>query len=320
MRRAGRPVRHAARALLVLGLSALLLGLAPVASAEPVEVELGIYVLTLGNHDVNKGTYVMDFYLVLRWNASAAPASFTPEKFEFMNGRASAKERIFDATDETTGVRETWYRVQANLYAEPTFKDYPYDTQHLSVVLEDPAANATSLVYVPMESMIGLDDGFRAAGWRVGEPVFTISDKDYRFGETYSRASLTLDLSRERVSTSVKSLLPPVAFMVVSGLSFFIHPTKWANRVGLGTGMLISAVMFHVSQTVSLPPLGHLILFDKIMIAVYAFLVGSLIVTVLVAIDEDWWKESDHTRQINVYGAAATILLSGSLLVLLIGL
>ena len=82
--------------------------------------------------------------------------------------------------------------------------------------------------------------------------------------------------------------------------------------------MLISAVMFHISQTVALPPMARLILFDKVMIAVYLFVVGSLAVTTLIAIDEDWWKERDHTKKINLYGAAATILVSGAALILLL--
>jgi hypothetical protein len=49
-------------------------------------------------------------------------------------------------------------------------------------------------------------------------------------------------------------------FCIVSGLSFFFRSDKVAQRLGMGTSMLISAVMFHISQTASLPPLGSLIL------------------------------------------------------------
>jgi hypothetical protein len=46
-----------------------------------------------------------------------------------MNGRANSKELISDETDIATGKREVWYRIQASLYSEPRFKDYPFDTQ-----------------------------------------------------------------------------------------------------------------------------------------------------------------------------------------------
>jgi hypothetical protein len=286
--------------------------------AGPVEVETGILVIGFGNYDANKGTYLLDFYLFFRWDPTTAPANFTPEKFEFMNGRAGAKDKIFDSVED--GKRELWYRIQANLYSEPQFDQFPFDTQRVQVLYEDSVYTDDQLVYVPLVEESGLDEGFHAAGWRVHEPTYEATTKDYKFEETYSRARFSVELSREKFSTAIKTLLPPVAFILVASLQFFMHPTKWANRVGLGTGMLISSVMFHISQTVALPPMAKLILFDKVMIAVYLFVVGSLAVTTLIAIDEDWWKDRDHTRAINLYGAAATILVAGAALVLLIGL
>ena len=297
---------------------------APLASAQeqdgPLEIDVGLLVINFGNYDANKGTYVLDFYLFFTWNTSEAPADFTPGTFEFMNGRASAKDKIFDETNAQTGTRELWYRVQANLYSEPSFAEFPFDTQHVQILFEDSLLTSDQLVYVPMHDASGLDEGFNAAGWRVGTPTFEIVEKEYKFGETYSRARFTIDLSRERFSTAIKSLLPPAAFIFVAALAFFIHPSKWNNRLALGTGMLISSVMFHISQTVALPPMAKLILFDKVMIAVYLFVVGSLAVTTLIAIDEDYWKDRDYTRHINLYGLAATILVSGATLVLLVGL
>lgn len=298
--------------------SLLALTLVPNAAAEPVDVEVGILALTLGNYDVNKGTYVVDFYLMMRWDGDAAPTDFSPEKFEFMNGRASAKERIYNATDDETGMREVWYRIQANLYSEPDFSNFPYDTQSVNILLEDSVGNLSAMRYVPLTDWGGLDEDFTVAGWRVGEVVMVVEENDYKFEETYSRLSFTVELTRERLSTTLKTLLPPVAFVLVSGLSFFLHPSKVGNRLGLGTSMVISAVMFHISQTVALPPLGRLILFDKIMLAVYVFLVGSLMVTALIGIDEDYWKGSDHTRAINVWGAVATTVASGGLFVWLL--
>ncbi|MCZ7362248.1 MAG: hypothetical protein O8C58_02750, partial [Candidatus Methanoperedens sp.] len=79
-------------------------------------METGIYVISLGNYEFNKGTYTMDFYLWFRWNASS---NLTTAKFEFMNGRANSKELISDETDPGTNNREMWYRVQASLYSDP---------------------------------------------------------------------------------------------------------------------------------------------------------------------------------------------------------
>jgi hypothetical protein len=309
----------AAATLLVLLLVPL-----PHASAQadgPVPVEVEVYVVNFGNYDAGKGTYVMDFYLTFRWDADDAPEGFSPLRFELMNGRTAGNpDKVGDETDPATGVREVTYRAQANLYSEPLFRDYPYDTQTLELLFEDVEHDATELRYVPVAEGSGLDEQVRIPGWRIGEAGLEERTKTYPGDEAFSRARFSLAISREPVSTSIKAFLPPIAFMLVAGLGFFFHPSKVANRITLGTGMLIAAVGFHISQTVNLPPVGALILFDKIMIAVYAFLVGSLAVSTLIAIDEDWWKDRDYTRPINRWGAVSTVALFVVALVVLLAI
>lgn len=301
-----RPAPLAASALALLSLLAAL----PLAQAQegPVPVEVEVYVVNFGNYDTGKGTYVMDFYLTFRWDPAKAPANFTPGRFEFMNGRAQgAIDRIGDEVDPDTGLREVNYRIQANLYSEPRFQDYPYDTQSLELLFEDAVNDATRLRYVPVTEGSGVDEGVRIPGWRIGDVTLEEVTKTYPPDETYSRARFAVQISREPLSSTLKSFLPPFAFMLVAGLGFFFHPSKVANRITLGTGMLIAAVGFHISQTVSLPPMGTLILFDKVMIATYAFLVGCLLVSTLIAIDEDWWKDRDYTKVINLAGGLLTL-------------
>src|SRR4030042_6722969 len=122
-------------------------------------------------------------------------------------------------------------------------------------------------------------------------------------GETYSQFVFTITLVRNTGLSAIKILIPPIIFCIVSGLSFFFKAVKINHRIGLGTSMLISAVMFHLSQTSSLPSLPSLILIDKIMIAVYAFLASSLFATTLIYVDEEYWKKVDYTKQVNRLGA-----------------
>jgi len=286
-------------------------------ASEPVNVETGVYVISLGNYEVNKGTYTMDFYMWFRWNASS---NITPAKFEFMNGRANSKELISDETNPVTKNREIWYRIQASLYSEPRFKDYPFDSQVLKIDFEDPVNTVQTLHYTPAVDESGLDKDVRASGWLIKDWSFVSANKEYKWQETYSRGSFEIFIEREKTSTAIKTLLPPILFCIVSGLSFFFRPDKVAQRLGMGTSMLISAVMFHISQTASLPPLGSLILIDKIMISTYVFLASSLVVTTLIHINVEWWNNVDYTKETNKYGALATVLLPLVVYLMLSGL
>ncbi len=266
-------------------------------------INTGIYAISIGNFEFNKGTYVLDFYLMFDWeNQSLSPASF-----EFMNGRPVTKEKIYE--EYTNESSEIWYRIQANLFVNPDFSDYPFDIQELKIIIEDSKYNASVLKYNIIDKTLGIDEEFQLAGWDVQSYDCTVSEHEYPWEENYSQIVFTIKLARSTGPTAAKLLLPPIIFCIVSGLSFFFKADKITHRLGLGTSMLISAVMFHLSQTTSLPALPSLILIDKIMIAVYAFLASSLLATTLIYIDDEYWKKVDYTKQVNRLGAILTIIL-----------
>lgn len=276
--------------------------------AAPGEVSVGIYVVGFGNFDANKGTYSIDFYLWFIWDAT--DQNFTALNYEFMNGRASSTVKLSDETDPDTNVREVWYRIQASLYNEPDFSTYPFNEQDITIVLEDTKLTTSELAYAPDTEGSGLDEDVGISGWQIKDWSISQTEKYYaQWDETYSRLVFDIHVGRAAMTTGIKTLLPPIIFCIVSGLSFAFKPDKIANRIGFGTSMLISAVMFHISQTASLPPMPSLMTIDKIMIATYAFLAASLLVTTLIYVDEEFWKESDHTKQVNNYGFILAVVL-----------
>jgi hypothetical protein len=283
--------------------------------AQAAHVTVGMYVVGFGNFDPNKGTYNLDFYIWFRWDTNDTTSDTTsdttldPLSFEFMNGRAGSRDKLSDETDAGTGVREVWYRVNAALFHEPDFSTYPFNKQELTIVIEDTKLPAGTLAYATEREGSGYDPDVKISGWRIEGWDIGTGEKSYPWGETYSRLTFTIHIGRPTTTTAIKTLLPPIIFCFVSGLSFAFRPDKIANRIGFGTSMLISAVMFHISQTASLPPMPTLMTIDKIMIATYAFLAASMLVTTVIYIDEEFWKDKDYTKQVNYYGAILAILL-----------
>jgi len=266
-------------------------------------INAGIYVISIGNFEFNKGSYTLDFYIAFRWeNQNLSPAGF-----EFMNGRPVTKEKIYEEYSNESS--EIWYRVQGNLFITPDFSNYPFDAQDLKIIIEDSKFNTSLLKYIAMDDMLGIDEEFQLAGWETRSYSLTVLEHKYPWDETYSQLLFTIKLVRAAGPNAAKLLLPPIIFCIVSGLSFFFKADKITHRLGLGTSMLISAVMFHLSQTAPLPALPSLILIDKIMIAVYAFLASSLFSTTLIYIDEEYWKDVDYTKKVNRIGAVITIIL-----------
>ena len=143
-----------------------------------------------------------------------------------------------------------------------------------------------------MQNGSGVDEQRRIPGWRLDNVTLEETTKNYPPAEHFSRLHFAMTISREPLSSTIKAFLPPVAFALVAALAFFFHPSKVANRLTLGTGMLIAAVGFHISHTLSLPPIGTLILFDTVMLATYAFPAAALVPTTLIHTDADCWKPS----------------------------
>lgn len=273
-------------------------------------VDVEIHVINFGNYDVNKGTYTLDFYLRLSYDNASAPAGFDPTSFEFVNGRAASQAVLSDETEG--GRRDIWYRIQANLASSPQFQNYPYDHQQLFVAIEDTSLQTTELQYRSALVGTGLDEEVRVPGWRIDTTSAVVGNKTYGFAageETYSRFTFEIAASRPPIAATIRSFLPPFAFVLVASFSFLLDPTQPVPRLTLGTGMLISAVGFHLAQMVNLPTIGTMTPFDRIMIGTYAFIAACIFVTVAMA-----WGDKLRIPQrimglVNKWGTVGAFLL-----------
>lgn len=272
----------------------------------PVEVLVTVALVNFGNYDATTGTYTLDFYLVLEWDPAAAPDGFTAAGFEMANGRATSRDLQLNETDAETGNRRLWYRIQADLFSEPRYEWYPFDEQTVEVRIEDKVHTVEDLVYVVGE--FTLEDQFDPAGWEVEGTRHLVADNTYSFDEfPYSQARFVVTLQRTVLSGVLKVIVPPIAFMAISAVTFFLlGKEKIATRFALAGNMAISAILFHAAQSASLPSLSRLIFLDRYMIAIEVFLFGSIAVTTLVAFTELKGKDEAKARRLNWRGAALT--------------
>ena len=151
------------------------------ASTEKNVIKTGIYAISIGNFEFTKGTYIIDFYLIFKWNNQ----NLSPSSFELMNGRAVSKEKIYEETINQSS--EVWYRIQANLFITPEFKNYPFDSQNLKIIIEDSKYNTSTLIYSTLTDFTGIDDRFTLSGWNIESYNFNVEEHEYPWGEEYSQ-------------------------------------------------------------------------------------------------------------------------------------
>ncbi|MEM4637451.1 MAG: hypothetical protein QXK76_00305 [Candidatus Woesearchaeota archaeon] len=234
------------------------------------EVKVGIYVLNLGRFDISTGSFTADFYLSM-----VCEQNCSPENFEFMNGRATSVDKIIDKPNEK------FYRIQANLASRVDLIKFPFDRQKMQIIIEDKVNTIDKIKYVPDLEQTGIDDSVIFTGWNIDGWEAVVDEHEYDiYGENYSRYTLNIHISKIFLNSFIKTLLPIIFIMLVALSSFVIDPDKIATRVAMISSALVASVMFHVSITNQIPPVGYLTLADKFMMLTYFILLVSFIINI----------------------------------------
>jgi len=254
-------------------------------SAQADEVRTGVYVVNLGKLDMATGAYSADFYL---WMKSDKPF---PSDFEFMNSPGASVEKITD--NVTAEGAEKWWRVKGSFTIPVDLKRYPFDSQKLQIVLEDKIAALGRLTYATDDNGTGIEKSLAFAGFEIRGCKGVTAVHEYPWGEQYSQYVFTVDIVRTKFNAFLKTFLPVIFIMLVVMSSFILGPDKAATRLAMVSSGLVACVMFHLSITNSIPPVGYLTFADKFMVLTYFILLGSFFLNARLMVLLD--KKKDET-------------------------
>jgi len=249
---------------------ALLAALAPCAYAQKVDVST--YVLNLGKFDVATGAFTADFYLSMKCEDNCSGINF-----EFVNGRAASVDKI---TDEDN---EKFYRIQANLNSPVDLKKFPFDRQQMQIILEDKKLTNSELVFSPDVGASGIDDsvvfpGWNIDGWKAEEKTHYYPVYD----ESYSQYVFSINISKIGINSFIKTFLPVVFIVLIIMCTFILDPDKIVTRLTMVSTGLVASVMFHISISNQIPPVGYLTMADKFMLLTYFFILASFTLDVII--------------------------------------
>src|SRR5665811_1685011 len=146
-------------------LSLILLSNPGYADPGPSKINTSIYVYNIRGFDVSTGQYSVDFYLHFKWNPDEVSTNISDQiaSFDLMNGRIDSQKTI---TSEPGNI---WLGVSGTFNKQVDLKDYPVDTQTITLELENSNLNNTALIYVADTNESSLDKDVQVLGWaRVG--------------------------------------------------------------------------------------------------------------------------------------------------------
>lgn len=268
----------------------------------PVTVQIGAYIVNLGDFNVGQGSFSADFYLWFSWQGNwtgiAGGSTPFPAGFELMNGVIN-KITLIESDQNISGTGQNYliYRVQAAMTDPVNLQDYPFDTHSLTIELEDQDHNVSTLIYQP-DSGSRLDPLVQLQGWDIqwSHVNAVVVDHFYnttfgypgeRSGETYSRFVVTVPIERPVLASTIQAFIPIILILIVAFVAFFIKMEHFGTRVSLNVLTLLTAAAFQITLTSGIPQFGFLTLADRLMISVYGLLVYALIVTVGLATFSD---------------------------------
>ncbi len=275
-----------ARILLVwFGLCASLFFASPVL-AQPDKIYVGAYINDIQSVDLRGDSHVTDFYIWYRWYGTKHDPS---KSVEFMNMIVPVDHThvsIFDPPKvEPDGSHYAQFHHNGAFSSKFPLRNYPFDTQTLTIELEDTASGSTDLIFVPDTEGATLNPTIRLASYSVGKPVIKVVDRPYptTFGDlsesnlsSYSRAIISIPIKRPWVSGALKVLLPVGLILLSALLALLIRPDHIEARISLGITALLTLVALQFTAATELPEVDYLMLIDKVYLASYGFILAVL--------------------------------------------
>lgn len=265
----------------------------------------GIDINEISNINPRKETFTADFYL---WFRHKGYLDYS--KIEFLNAVGDLRlrdEPIMEMTGQNIAYRA--YRIKGDFNEEFIFRDYPFDSQTLSIRFRHNKFNSERLVFVtddigmqrygdrtPAERLkeyLGLS---KEAQWHL-QDILVFSDigaADSTLGNpgmfhakadtaiSYSRFNVVTEIERNAKSYVLKNLIPLFIVILLGYIMLFVSPEgpPFVARMSLGVTALLFAVFLRMEAAGQLPNIGYLVALDYMYFAVYVLILSGIAITV----------------------------------------
>ena len=253
------------------------------ANEEKKEVKFGVYITNLYDINFAKNEYTVQFWSWFHHNDK----EYKPNSsIEIMNAKSFTREA---ANEEViNGVIWDTAKVKAKINQEWEVRNFPFDTQKFTIVIEDIDTDANGLVLVPDVEASKIDPKAIPDGWNLKKFVLNTNVNSYNtaFGDPSSASNTKQDFSRLAVevylqrdgwrlfSTTfigffVATMLLLIAFLVLS-IPSAVGTVQQQPRITLITGALFSAIGSVYGLSAKLPYTTQFTLADSLEITTFA--------------------------------------------------
>lgn len=246
-------------------------------------VYAGVFLHDVVRFDLKNGTFDVDVELWAKWRGE-----LDPDRIQIAN--AAEIERRFLGIESDRDWHSARWRVRGTLRGQFPLHRFPFDEQHVAVVVELPEHVGR---LVPDLASSGMAESFSLTDW-LYEPEFRPTAESQRFasdlgmvsheGEpvTVHRVAYRVRMTRPIVTVALKLFLPLAIIVLVALVALFLDPEAIEPRSGIGVTALLSCFAFQFTVSDSLPEVAYVTLADTLFLIAYIISSGALITTVAI--------------------------------------
>lgn len=311
----------------------------PPASEPPRKVVLGLYILDIADIDEPEGEFSMLVLISTAWQDPDRVFDGTEPKIfreEDAIEEANTGWRPMVEFNRTTSPAELNHalmrvfpdgrveferQVNVTLATMLDLRKLPFDSQQLQIELESfqHLVDAVELVLPPEN--LRMTDRISLPHWQPGKLTATVAPT-YRevFNETYSRATVTLNMKRHYHFYLWQMIIPLSIVLAMAFAVFFLPPADLSDRMSVIIASLLTVVALSYSLHSGLPQIPYLTIIDWLFVMAYVFL--GLAMAGMVWINQvhqrDEAQAERHDRRLRwafplVYVLAASVVVIGAL-------
>lgn len=268
---------------------------------------VGIFITSLHDLDLIGGSFGVDY-----WVWSIHPPTLDPlENLELYNAKEADAD--LDLKEERGDQEWSQRKVSAVVHHDWDLSNFPFDRQVLNIVLEEGAADTTTLVYSADTTNSGYNEDIRLEGWRITDFAIeertvdyatTFGDPDISSGSSYARLIASVEIEQESATGFFKLVAGVYAASAIALLSLLMVPDVapiFGARMVVLVGSLFASVLSLRASEAVLGSTESLSLLDKIHIAAMVYIFIAALLTILARKTCESGKEDLAKRRDRVW-------------------
>jgi branched-chain amino acid transport system substrate-binding protein len=287
---------------------------------------------------IDKSSFTTDFYIWFRYNGNDEPV-----QIQFPDALANSVNPTAPIFDFKTplktqivenGLNYRLYRVRGEFRNAFDFRDYPFDSQNLTLRFDNPNLSSDRLIYAIDTLGLKLPKSEAAQAkpfqglqlWSFKEMSYsqdtarsssTQGDPDLFQSNTqvdYPGFSLRMTVRRKSAVFLAKNLLPLILLTVVAYSALFFPYNMFVPRTMAPASALLSGIVLLLSFNNQLPEIGYTVAIEYVF---YTFFALCLIPFVVTAIGAKLEKDG-HKRAFKLLNVSSQILVPIILITLIL--